>query len=104
MKNLYFDNLVYRVETVEYLKRMVGAEHIMVGTDPFDLGDWMAAEKIRDDGVHRRGTCSDDGWQCAKITENPRKPTSIDCVVLFSYFMKRVQSRVWGHSGQAGDS
>ena len=24
LKNLYFDNLVYRVETVEYLKRMVG--------------------------------------------------------------------------------
>ena len=49
LKNLYFDNLVYRVETVEYLKRMVGADHIMVGTDyPFDLGDWMAAEKIRD--------------------------------------------------------
>jgi aminocarboxymuconate-semialdehyde decarboxylase len=47
LKNLYFDNLVYRIETVEYLKRMVGAEHIMVGTDyPFDLGDWMAAEKI----------------------------------------------------------
>lgn len=46
LKNLYFDNLVYRVETVEYLKRMVGADHIMVGTDyPFDLGDWMAAEK-----------------------------------------------------------
>lgn len=49
LKNLYFDNLLYRVETIEYLKRMVGAEHIMVGTDyPFDLGDWMAAEKIRD--------------------------------------------------------
>ena len=48
LKNLYFDNLVYRVETVEYLKRMVGAEHIMVGTDyPFDLGDWAAAEKIQ---------------------------------------------------------
>jgi aminocarboxymuconate-semialdehyde decarboxylase len=48
LKNLYFDNLVYRVETVEYLKRMVGAEHIMVGTDyPFDLGDWLAAEKIQ---------------------------------------------------------
>jgi aminocarboxymuconate-semialdehyde decarboxylase len=48
LKNLYFDNLVYRVETVEYLKRMVGADHIMVGTDyPFDLGDWMAAEKIQ---------------------------------------------------------
>jgi aminocarboxymuconate-semialdehyde decarboxylase len=48
LKNLYFDNLVYRVETVEYLTRMVGAEHVMVGTDyPFDLGDWMAAEKIQ---------------------------------------------------------
>ena len=47
LKNLYFDNLVYRIETVEYLKRMVGADHIMVGTDyPFDLGDWMAADKI----------------------------------------------------------
>jgi aminocarboxymuconate-semialdehyde decarboxylase len=48
LKNLYFDNLVYRVETVEYLKRMVGADHVMVGTDyPYDLGDWMAAEKIQ---------------------------------------------------------
>jgi len=48
LKNLYFDNLVYRVETVEYLVRMVGAEHVMVGTDyPFDLGDWNAAEKIQ---------------------------------------------------------
>jgi aminocarboxymuconate-semialdehyde decarboxylase len=48
LKNLYFDNLVYRVETVEYLMRMVGAEHVMVGTDyPFDLGDWNAAEKIQ---------------------------------------------------------
>jgi aminocarboxymuconate-semialdehyde decarboxylase len=46
LKNLYFDNLVYRVETVEYLKRMVGTEHVMVGTDyPYDLGDWMAAKK-----------------------------------------------------------
>ena len=48
LKNLCFDNLVYRVETLEYLKRMVGADHVMVGTDyPFDLGDWMAAEKIQ---------------------------------------------------------
>ena len=41
LKNLYFDNLVYRVETVEYLKRMVGTDY------PFDLGDWMAAEKLQ---------------------------------------------------------
>jgi aminocarboxymuconate-semialdehyde decarboxylase len=48
LKNLYFDNLVYRIETVEYLKRMVGPDHIMIGTDyPYDLGDWMAAEKVQ---------------------------------------------------------
>jgi aminocarboxymuconate-semialdehyde decarboxylase len=47
LKNLYFDNLVYRVDTVEYLKRVVGADHIMVGTDyPYTLGDWMSVEKI----------------------------------------------------------
>ncbi len=47
LKNLYFDNLVYRAETVEYLMRMVGTDHVMVGTDyPYELGDWKAAEKI----------------------------------------------------------
>jgi len=47
LKNLYFDSLVYCVETLEYLKRMVGASQMMVGTDyPYDLGDWLAVEKI----------------------------------------------------------
>ena len=47
MKNLYFDNLVYRVDTVEYLKRVVGADHVLVGTDyPYTLGDWLSVEKI----------------------------------------------------------
>ena len=47
LKNLYFDTLVYRVETLEYLKRMVGASRMMLGTDyPYDLGDWMGVEKV----------------------------------------------------------
>lgn len=47
LKNLYFDTLVYSVEALEYLKRVAGADHLMVGTDyPFPLGDWMAAEKV----------------------------------------------------------
>ncbi|MBI2089508.1 MAG: amidohydrolase family protein, partial [Deltaproteobacteria bacterium] len=29
LKNLYFDNLVYRVETLDYLKRVVGAERAL---------------------------------------------------------------------------
>lgn len=47
LKNLYFDNMVYRVETVAYLKQIAGADHIMVGTDyPYNLGDWKAVDKI----------------------------------------------------------
>ncbi len=46
-KNLYFDTLVYRVDTLEYLKRVAGADHIMVGTDyPYTLGDWLTVEKV----------------------------------------------------------
>jgi aminocarboxymuconate-semialdehyde decarboxylase len=47
LRNLYFDNLIYRVETVDYLRRTVGTDHVMVGTDyPYELGDWKAAEKV----------------------------------------------------------
>ena len=47
LKNLYFDSMVYRVDTLAYLKSIVGAEHILVGTDyPYTLGDWMTVEKI----------------------------------------------------------
>jgi aminocarboxymuconate-semialdehyde decarboxylase len=47
LKNLYFDNLVYRLETMDYLRRMVGTDRVMIGTDyPYELGDWKAAEKV----------------------------------------------------------
>ena len=47
LKNLYFDSLVYDVETLDFLRRKVGAEHLMLGTDfPYILGDWQGAEKI----------------------------------------------------------
>jgi aminocarboxymuconate-semialdehyde decarboxylase len=47
LKNLYFDTLVYDVETLEFLLRKVGAEHLMLGTDfPYILGDWEAVEKV----------------------------------------------------------
>jgi len=47
LNNLYFDSMVYRVDTLDYLRRIAGADHIMVGTDyPYTLGDWMTVEKI----------------------------------------------------------
>ena len=47
LKNLYFDTLVYRVDTLDYLKHIAGADHLLVGTDyPFTLGDWLAVEKV----------------------------------------------------------
>ncbi|HLN87580.1 MAG TPA: amidohydrolase family protein [Candidatus Limnocylindrales bacterium] len=48
LKNLYFDTLVYDVDTLEYLKAKVGTDKLMLGTDyPYTLGDWMGVEKIQ---------------------------------------------------------
>ena len=48
LKNLYFDTLVYDVDTLEYLKAKVGSDKLMLGTDyPYTLGDWMAVEKVQ---------------------------------------------------------
>lgn len=47
LKNLYFDTLVYDIDTLEYLKAKVGADRLMLGTDyPYTLGDWLGVEKI----------------------------------------------------------
>lgn len=47
LKNLYFDTLVYDVDTLDFLRRKVGAVHLMLGTDfPYILGDWQGVEKI----------------------------------------------------------
>jgi aminocarboxymuconate-semialdehyde decarboxylase len=47
IKNLYFDTLVYDVETLDFLRRKVGADHLILGTDfPYILGDWQCVDKI----------------------------------------------------------
>ena len=47
LKNLYFDTLVYDVDTLQYLKSKVGADRLMLGSDyPYTLGDWLGVEKI----------------------------------------------------------
>ena len=47
LRNLYFDTLVYDVDTLEYLKAKVGGDKLMLGTDyPYTLGDWLGVEKI----------------------------------------------------------
>lgn len=47
LPNLYFDTLVYRRDSLEYLKTMVGASRLLIGTDyPYELGDWKAVEKV----------------------------------------------------------
>ena len=48
LKNLYFDTLVYDVDTLEYLQAKVGVDKLLLGTDyPYGLGDWMGVEKIQ---------------------------------------------------------
>ena len=46
-KNLYFDTLVYDVETLDFLRNKVGAERLLLGTDfPYELGDWQGVDKV----------------------------------------------------------
>jgi aminocarboxymuconate-semialdehyde decarboxylase len=47
LRNLYFDTLVYNVDTLDYLRRVAGADHLLLGTDyPFDLGDWHGVDRV----------------------------------------------------------
>jgi aminocarboxymuconate-semialdehyde decarboxylase len=47
LKNLYFDTLVYDVETLDFLRRKVGADRLLLGTDfPYILGDWQCVDKV----------------------------------------------------------
>jgi aminocarboxymuconate-semialdehyde decarboxylase len=47
LKNLYFDTLVYDGENLDFLRRKVGAEHLLLGTDfPYVLGDWLCVAKV----------------------------------------------------------
>jgi aminocarboxymuconate-semialdehyde decarboxylase len=66
-KNLYFDTLVYDVETLDFLRRKVGADHMMLGTDfPYILGDWECVDKVE------ALPCSDAEKQ-AILEDNARK-------------------------------
>ena len=39
--------MVYDLETLEFLRRKVGADHLMLGTDfPYVLGDWLCVDKV----------------------------------------------------------
>jgi aminocarboxymuconate-semialdehyde decarboxylase len=39
LKQFYFDTIVFTADTLRYLIQLVGAEHIVIGTDyPFDMG------------------------------------------------------------------
>ena len=47
LRNLYFDTLVYDVESLDFLRRKVGPDHLLLGTDfPYVLGDWQCVEKV----------------------------------------------------------
>ena len=49
LKNIYYDDMIYRLDTIKYLIGLAGVDHIMVGTDyPYDLGDWDSAKKVEE--------------------------------------------------------
>jgi aminocarboxymuconate-semialdehyde decarboxylase len=47
LRRLYFDSLVFEPQALRYLIDLVGADHVLIGTDaPFDMGDTSPAETI----------------------------------------------------------
>jgi aminocarboxymuconate-semialdehyde decarboxylase len=47
LKNLYFDTLLFRVDALEFLRQIAGADHLMLGTDyPFRMSDRDAVKKV----------------------------------------------------------
>lgn len=47
LKNIYFDTLLFRVDALEFLRRIAGSDHLMLGTDyPFRMSDTDAVDKV----------------------------------------------------------
>ena len=70
LKNLYFDTLVYDVETLDFLRRKVGSDHLMLGTDfPYVLGDWQGVEKNRSARLRGNGKAGDTRRQREEVAE-----------------------------------
>jgi aminocarboxymuconate-semialdehyde decarboxylase len=47
LKNLYFDTLLFRVDALEFLRKVAGADHLMLGTDyPFRMSDRDGVKKV----------------------------------------------------------
>ena len=47
LKTLYFNTLVYYAGTLDFLRRKVGAEHLLLGNDfAYVLGDWQCVDTI----------------------------------------------------------
>ncbi|MCC6533051.1 MAG: amidohydrolase [Burkholderiales bacterium] len=47
LRQIYFDALIHNPKALRFLVDLVGAEHIMLGTDsPFDMGDFNPVDKV----------------------------------------------------------
>ena len=81
LKNLYFDTLVYDVETLDFLRRKVGAAHLVLGTDfPYVLGDWQGVDKVEAlscSTMEKQAILSGTARELLKITEPKTVPGTV---------------------------
>lgn len=48
LKQVYFDTVVFEPEAIAYLVALVGADHVLMGSDrPYDMGDFHAVDLVR---------------------------------------------------------
>ena len=82
LKNLYFDTLVYDVETLDFLRRKVGADRLLLGTDfPYILGDWQCVEKVDAlpcSDIEKRAILEGNARRLLNMSTTDRKSTRLN--------------------------
>jgi aminocarboxymuconate-semialdehyde decarboxylase len=47
LRKFYVDGLVFSVEQLDYLIKLFGVDHVLIGTDyPFDMGEYDPVEQV----------------------------------------------------------
>ncbi len=47
LRNVYFDTVLFNDDSLEFLIKSMGVEHVVLGTDyPFNMGDWDSANRV----------------------------------------------------------
>lgn len=68
LRKIYFDNVVFTPHQLEYLVKVYGADHIVMGTDyPYDMADYDPVEHVISAGLSAEDTAKVAGGTAMKL-------------------------------------